>query len=66
MTIDFSDFMEALDDNPFQEEPVDVETFVKSSDFLGQPELSHYQYVLVECMSQIYKEKDLQRFMGKE
>ena len=58
--------MEALDDNPFQEEPVDVETFVKSSDFLGQPELSHYQYVLVECMSQIYKEKDLQRFMGKE
>ena len=66
MTIDFSDFIEALDDNPFDENPVDVETFVRSSDFLGQPELSHYQYSLVECMSQIYKEKDLQKIMGKE
>lgn len=66
MTIDFSDFMEALDDDPFEEIPVDVRTFVKSSDYLGQPELSEYQYILVECMSQIYREKDLQRFMGKE
>jgi len=39
LTIDFSDFIEALDDNPFDENPVDVETFVRSSDFLGQPEL---------------------------
>ena len=66
MTIDFSDFIEALDDDPFEEIPVDVKTFVKSSDYLGQPELSEYQYILVECMSQIYREKDLQRFMGKE
>lgn len=66
MTIDFSDFIEALDDNPFEEEPVDVHTFVTSIDYLGQPELSEYQYVLVECMSQIYREKDLQTLMGKE
>lgn len=66
MTIDFSDFIEALDDNPFEEEPVDVITFVTSSDYLGQPKLSEYQYTLVECMSQIYKEQDLQRLMGKE
>jgi hypothetical protein len=66
LTIDFSDFMEALDDDPFEESPVDVKTFVRSSDYLGQPELSEYQYTLVECMSQIYKEKDLQSIMGKE
>lgn len=66
MTIDFSDFFEALDDNPFEEEPVDVVTFVTSGDFLGQPMLSHHQYTLVECMSQIYKEQDLQKIMGKE
>lgn len=66
MTIDFSDFMEALDDDPFEQIPVDVKTFVKSQDYLGQPELSEYQYTLVECMSQIFKEKDLQRIMGEE
>ena len=66
MTIDFSDFFDALDDDPFEEIPVDVKTFVKSPDYLGQPDLSEYQYILVECMSQIFKEKDLQRFMGKE
>lgn len=66
MTIDFSDFFEALDDNVFEEDPVDVFTFVTSSDYLGQPDLSEYQYILVECMSQIYKEKDLQRLLGKE
>ena len=58
--------MDALDDNPFEEEPVDVHTFVTSSDYLGQPELSEYQYILVECMSQIYKQADLERLMGKE
>lgn len=66
MTIDFSDFFEALDDNPFDQEPVDVITFVTSKDYLGQPALSEYQYTLVECMSQIYKEQDLQKVMGKD
>ena len=66
MTIDLSDFMEALEENPFVEIPVDVHTFVTSSDYLKQPELSDYQYTLVECMSQIYNEKDLQKIMGFE
>jgi hypothetical protein len=66
LTIDFSDFFEALDDNPFDQEPVDVITFVTSKDYLGQPALSEYQYTLVECMSQIYKEQDLQKVMGKD
>jgi len=66
LTIDVSDFMQALDDNPFDEEPVDVVTFVTSPDFLGIPALSDYQYTLVECMSQIYKKEDLIRIMGYE
>ena len=65
-TIDFSDFIEALDESPFLELPVDVKTFVMSKDYLNQPELSDYQYTLVECMSQIYKEEDVQRWLGKE
>ena len=65
-TIDFSEFLEALDESPFLEFPVDVKTFVTSKDYLNQPELSEYQYTLVECMSQIYKEEDVQRWLGKE
>jgi hypothetical protein len=30
------------------------------------PELSEYQYTLVECMSQIYKKEDVERWLGKE
>ena len=64
-TIDFSDFIEALDESPFIENPVDVKTFVTGKDYLNQPELSDYQYTLVECMSQIYKKEDLIRLLGK-
>ena len=64
--LDFSDLIEALDDNPFEEWPVDVVTFVTSPEYLGQPALSDNQYTLVECMSQIYRLDDLVRMMGKE
>ena len=64
MSLDLSNFIEALDENPFEEEPVDVRTFVRSKDFLGQPELSDIQYTLVETMSQIYRMEDLIRLMG--
>jgi hypothetical protein len=60
----FNDFSEFLSDDPFQEIPVDVVTFVEGSDYLNQPYLSKNQYNLVEAMSQIYKEEDLIRFMG--
>jgi hypothetical protein len=66
LTLDLSDFLEALDENQFEEKPVDVRTFVKSKDYLNMPELSEYQYTLVECMSQIYKKEDLVKLMGKE
>ena len=60
----FDDFIEILADNPFEEIPVDAKTFVESPDYLGQPPLSTIQYDIVEAMSQIYREEDLQRIMG--
>jgi hypothetical protein len=62
----FNDFFEALQDNQFDENPVDVKTFVESPDFLGQPPLSTIQYDIVEAMSQIYRKEDLQMLMGTE
>ena len=62
----FNDFLEALQDNPFEENPVDVKTFVESPDYLGQPQLSQIQYDIVEAMSQIYRREDLQVLMGTE
>ena len=62
----FNDFLEALQDNPFEETPVDVKTFVESPDYLGQPPLSKIQYDVVEAMSQIYRKEDLQVLLGTE
>jgi hypothetical protein len=58
--------MEALEDNSFDEIPVDVKTFVTAPEYLGLPELSEYQYLLVECMSQIYRQDDLIKMLGHE
>jgi len=60
----FNDFLEALQDSPFEETPVDAKTFVESSDYLGQPPLSDIQYEIVEAMSQIYKKADLELLLG--
>jgi len=66
-SIMFEDFSKLLDDDPFQEQPVDVKTFVEGREFLNQPPLSKIQYDIVESMSQIYKQEDVERFMpGKE
>ena len=63
---DLSEFAEVLDENPFEEYPVDVKMFVTDKNYLGQPELSDIQYILVEAMSQIYKQEDLERFMEND
>lgn len=64
MSLDFSDFLTALDDNPFEEDPVDLDTFLHDPQYLDQPALSQIQRDLVEAMSQIFKEEDLIRIMG--
>ena len=66
MSVDLTDFLSALDDNPFEETPVDLDTFLHTPLFLDQPELSQIQRDLVEAMSQIYKQEDLIRFMGEK
>ena len=66
MSTKFNDFFEALQDNQFDENPVDVKTFVESPDFLNQPPLSPIQYDIVEAMSQIYRKEDLHILMGPE
>jgi len=62
----FDDFFLALQDDHFEERPVDAKTFVESPDYLGQPGLSDIQYDIVQAMSQIYKKEDLINIMGEE
>jgi hypothetical protein len=60
----FDDFLEVLADSPFEETPVDAKTFVESPDYLGQPPLSNIQYDIVEAMSQIYKQAEVESVFG--
>jgi hypothetical protein len=62
----FNEFLEALQDDHFNEMPVDARTFVEGEAYLGQPPLSDIQYDIVEAMSQIYRKEDLINIMGEE
>ena len=62
----FNEFLEALQDDHFNEIPVDARTFVEGEAYLGQPPLSDIQYDIVEAMSQIYRKEDLINIMGEE
>lgn len=60
----FDDIADLLTDNPFSETPVGAKEFVESHEYLGLPPLSKIQYDVVESMAQIYKQEDVERFMG--
>jgi hypothetical protein len=62
----FNEFLEALQDDHFQEIPVDAKTFVEGEAYLGQPPLSDIQYDIVEAMSQIYRKEDVISMLGEE
>jgi hypothetical protein len=66
MSFDFTDLIDMLDGEEFDEKPVDLKTFVRSPEYLGLPELSDYQYTLIEKSSQIYKESTLIKLFGEE
>ncbi len=66
MSTMFNEFLEALQDDHFNEIPVDARTFVEGDAYLGQPPLSDIQYDIVEAMSQIYRKEDLINMMGEE
>lgn len=50
----------------WDEQPVQIEEFVTSEDFLHLPPLSDYQYEIVRHASQIYKLETLIALMGEE
>ena len=66
MSFDFSDLIDILDGEEFEEKPVDLRTFVNDPNYLGLPPLSEYQYTLIEKSSQIYKESTLKKLFGEE
>ena len=63
---DFSDFLEALEEDAFEEKPVDIEEFVTSNDYLALPPLSDYQYQMIKASTQIYKHETLIKLYGEE
>lgn len=66
--MDLSEFTEVLDDDGFEEYPVDIRTFVEHEDFLnlGETPLSDIQYTIVSAMSQIYKLETLILLYGED
>ena len=66
MSFDFSDLIDILDGEEFEEKPVDLREFVTSPKYLGLPPLSDLQYELIEKSSQIYKESTLVKLYGEE
>ena len=66
MSFDFSDLIDILDGEEFEEKPVDLRTFVNDPNYLGLPSLSEYQYILIEKSSQIYKESTLKKLFGED
>jgi hypothetical protein len=66
MSFDFSDLIDILDGEEFEEKPVDLRTFVNDPNYLGLPPLSDYQHILIEKSSQIYKESTLKKLFGED
>ena len=64
--IDFSDFIDALDGDVFEEIPASVETFVTDKRYLDLPPLSEYQYQAIRAMTQIYNKDTLVKWVGEE
>ena len=62
---DFSAFLDALDNDEFEERPVPLEEFVTSRDFLGLPPLSEYQYTMLRASTQIYRKETLYKVYGE-
>lgn len=60
------DFLDAMEDNEFDEEPVDLDTFLYDEDFLDLGPLSDYQVQLIEAMTQIYKYETVVEVWGEE
>lgn len=61
----FNNVFNALSGEDFEEQPVEIEEFVTSEDFLNLPPLSEYQYQMIKAGSQIYKRATLVSLYGE-
>ena len=64
--VDLSYFANLLDDSPFEETPVDLDTFIGPGYLGDEFTLSEIQRDIVEAMSQIYTMDDCIRLLGQE
>jgi hypothetical protein len=64
----YEDFLAVLDDNEFDEIPVDIDTFVENEHYLGKRKmkLSPLQRECILMMTQIYREDTLRIFLTEE
>lgn len=62
----FDQALDLLDDNPFEETPVDLKEFIYGENFLNLKQLSPIQELLVDLMSQVYRKADLIRLYGDD
>ena len=53
---DFSDFLGALEEDAFDENPVSIEEFVTSKEYLNLPPLSEIQYQLIAVHKAMFTE----------
>lgn len=65
MSLDFSEFIDILDGDEFEQKPVDLRTFVTSPDYLALPPLSENQYTLIEKVLKYTKSLLSLNFMEK-
>ena len=62
----YDDFLSILEEDEFEEQPVDIEEFVTNKDFLGLPPLSEFQYTMIKASTQVYKKETLISLYGEE
>lgn len=63
---DFSDILDVLGSNEFEEQPVTLEQFVTDEHYLNLPPLSKYQYQAIRAMTQIFKKETLISLFGED
>lgn len=65
MTLDLSEYLDLLDDNPLEETPVDIDTFINGEDYLNEKDfvLSDEQRRALLASTQIYRKETLYRFL---
>lgn len=68
MSFDFTDILNLMDGEEFEERPVEIEEFVTGEEYLNLPDtpLSDNQYRLIKVSSQIYKRETLHNLYGYE